>query len=162
MKNIARSVPSRLCPLSLAIATTWACSASALAQTLGPVVADGRQRDVISGSYASTDDGAAGHVFHALNGGSIGSGGPVSLTASGANTAAARAESAGALIFAAGEITTSGANAIGLSVTTGGRIELRDDGNGLGTKVTTSGLRSTAAQIDADTLVMHTRAESAG
>jgi len=145
---------NRLRPLSLAIAATCACSGPVLAQSLGPVVADGHPLDVISGSYASADDGAAGYVFHALNGGSIGSGGPVSLTASGANTAAARAESAGTLIFAAGDITTSGASAVGLSVATGGRIELQADAAGQGTTVTTRGLRSTAAQINAGTLVM--------
>lgn len=145
---------NRLRPLSLAIAVACTCSAPVLAQSLGPVVADGHQLDVVSGSYASTDDGAAGHVFHALNGGSIGSGGPVSLNAIGANTAAARAESAGTLVFAAGDITTSGASAVGLSVATGGRIELQADAAGQGTSVTTRGLRSTAAQIDAGTLVM--------
>ncbi len=145
---------NRLRPLSLAIAATCACSGPVLAQSLGPVVADGHPLDVISGSYASADDGAAGYVFHALNGGSIGSGGPVSLTASGANTAAARAESAGTLIFAAGDITTSGASAVGLSVATGGRIELQADAGGQGTRVATSGRGSTAAQVDSGTLVM--------
>ncbi|REN19483.1 hypothetical protein DSI41_10050, partial [Mycobacterium tuberculosis] len=104
---------NRLRPLSLAIAADCTCSAPVLAQSLGPVIADGDPLDVIAGSYASTDDGVAGHVFHALNTGSIGAGGPVSLNAIGANTAAARAETAGTLIFAAGDITTSGTNAAG-------------------------------------------------
>lgn len=145
---------NRLRPLSLAIAVACTCSAPVLAQSLGPVIADGDQLDVIAGSYASTDDGVAGHVFHALNGGSIGAGGPVSLNAIGANTAAARAETAGTLIFAAGDITTSGTNAAGLSVATGGRIELQADAAGQGTTVTTSGVRSAAAQVDAGALVM--------
>ncbi|MGX9189104.1 autotransporter outer membrane beta-barrel domain-containing protein [Stenotrophomonas sp. Ker107b] len=154
---------NRLRPLSLAIAATWACSGPVLAQSLGPVVADGHPLDVISGSYASADDGAAGYVFHARNGGSIGSGGPVSLTATGANTAAARAESAGTLIFAAGDITTSGASAVGLSVATGGRIELQADAGGQGTRVATSGRGSTAAQVDSGTLVMgNTTLETTG
>jgi autotransporter family porin len=121
---------------------------------MGPVVADGDQLDVISGSYETASDGAAGYVFHALNAGSIGSSGPVFLTGSGANTAAARAESAGTLVFTAGDVSTSGASAVGLSVATGGRIELQADATGQGTRVTTSGLRSTAAQIDAGTLLM--------
>lgn len=154
----APSPLTRLRPLSLAVAAACACSTPGWAQSMGPVVADGDQRDVISGSYASTDDGAAGYVFHALNGGSIGSSGPLSLTAAGANTAAARAESGGELVFAAGEITTSGTSGTGLSVATGGRIELRADATGLGTRVSTSGLRSTAARIDAGTLVMRNAA----
>lgn len=140
---------NRLRPLSLAIAADCTCSAPVLAQSLGPVIADGDPLDVIAGSYASTDDGVAGHVFHALNTGSIGAGGPVSLNAIGANTAAARAETAGTLIFAAGDITTSRTNAAGLSVATGGRIELQADAAGQGTTVTTSGLRSTAAPASA-------------
>ncbi len=140
---------NRLRPLSLAIAADCTCSAPVLAQSLGPVIADGDPLDVIAGSYASTDDGVAGHVFHALNTGSIGAGGPVSLNAIGANTAAARAETAGTLIFAAGDITTSGTNAAGLSVATVGRIELQADAAGQGTTVTTSGLRSTAAPASA-------------
>jgi len=121
---------------------------------MGPVVADGDQLDVISGSYETADDIDGGYVFRALNGGSIRSGGPVTLVAGGAYTAAARAESSGTLTFTAGDISTSGQSAVGLSVATGGRIDLQADTTGQGTRVTTSGLRSTAAQIDAGTLLM--------
>lgn len=145
---------NRLRPLSLAIAATFACSAHAWAQSWGPVVADGQQLGVIPGSYASAGDGDPGHVFHALNGGRISAEGPVSLTATGANTAAARAESGGTVVFTAGELTTSGANAIGLSVATGGRIELLTNGLGQGITLMTRGLRSTAAHVDAGTLVL--------
>jgi len=159
MTSPIASSPQRLHLLALAIAGALACTpppaaAAAAAQSLGPVVADGDQLDVIEGSYASADDGAAGYVFHALNRGSIGSAGPVSLTATGANTSAARAESGGVLVFTAGDITTSGDNATGLSIATNGRAELYADGTGRGTAVTTSGVRSIAAQVDAGSLFL--------
>lgn len=125
----------------------------ALPQTANSVVADGVQQNAASGLYETVDDGAAGYAFHALNAGSIVTLGPVALTATGDNTSAARAESGGSIVFNGGDVTTTGNSAAGLSVATGGRIELLDSATGQGVTVNTAGTNSNAAQIDNGVLI---------
>jgi autotransporter family porin len=147
--------PRRLRPLALSIATSLACSApTAWAQDGGPIVADGTQQVAAPGGYASSGDGVAGYVFHALNGGGIRADGPVTLTATGSTTAALRAESDGAVTLHGGGITTSGDYSAGLSIASGGRVELLTDATGQGVTVTTGGVRSHAAQVDGGTLLL--------
>jgi autotransporter family porin len=139
--------------LALAIAAALACNApAALAQSAGPVIADGTHEEAAPGDYGSTADGAAGHVLHALNGGSIRAGEPVTVTTSGQNTAAVRAERDGSMIFNGGSITTHGDYAIGLSILSGGHVDLLPDDAGQGMVFFTSGYRSPAVEVSGGTL----------
>lgn len=147
--------PQRLHLLALAISTSLACSApAAWAQSTGPIIADGDQKVAAAGSYESSDDGAAGYVFHALNAGGIRADGPVTITATGKNAAGLRAESTGTVTLTGGTVTTTGDSSAGLSITTGGRIELLTDATGQGVAVTTGGARSHAAQVNGGTLLL--------
>ncbi|WP_256777334.1 MULTISPECIES: autotransporter outer membrane beta-barrel domain-containing protein [unclassified Stenotrophomonas] len=139
--------------LALAIAAALAGNASAaLAQHAAPIIADGTREEAAPGEYRSTADGAAGHVLHALNGGSIRASEPVTVTTSGQNTAAVRAERDGSMIFNGGSITTHGDYAIGLSILSGGQVDLLPDAAGQGMVFSTSGYRSPAVEVNGGTL----------
>lgn len=148
--------------LALAIAVALGSAATVATAHAGtPIVADGTAQQAAAGDYSAGGDGAAGHVFHALNGGSIDALGPVTLQASGANTAAAMAESGSSITFQGGSVATTGDNAVGVSVGQGSRIDVLADGSGQGVSISTSGVRSHAARADAGTLnldqaVLHT------
>ncbi|MFG6110578.1 autotransporter outer membrane beta-barrel domain-containing protein [Stenotrophomonas nematodicola] len=141
--------------LSLAIAAALACSTpSALAQRAGPVVADGTHEEPAPGDYSTSHDGAAGYVFHALNGGTLRATGAVAVSANGHDTSAVLAETNGTVAFQGGSITTRGDNAIGVSVASGGHVELLADGAGQGLTLSTSGLRSHATRVAGGTLLL--------
>ncbi|WP_256777335.1 MULTISPECIES: autotransporter outer membrane beta-barrel domain-containing protein [unclassified Stenotrophomonas] len=155
MTSAVSRAPQRLHLLALAISASLACSASAAwAQSAGPIIADGTQQVAAPGAYATTDDAAAGYVFHALNAGSIRADGPVTISATGSNTAGLRAESDGTVTLTGGTLTTGGDYSAGLSIATGGRIELLSDATGQGVTLSTGGVRSHAAQVDGGTLLL--------
>jgi autotransporter family porin len=147
------SSPQHLHLLSLAIAAALACHAPAtLARSAGPVIADGIEVDAAPGDYASTADGAAGYVLHAVNGGRIRADAPLTVTASGQNTAAVRAEKNGSMRLNGGSITTHGDYSIGLSIVSGGQVDLLPDAAGQGMRLSTGGYRSPAAEVSGGTL----------
>ncbi|HCT24875.1 MAG TPA: autotransporter outer membrane beta-barrel domain-containing protein, partial [Stenotrophomonas sp.] len=130
--------------LALALGTALASAAPVLAQQ--QVIADGDEQTPAAGDYATTEPvvpgDPAGHVFYAINGGSIIPLGEVNLRTEGQGAAAARAEGAGSLIqLAGGSIITQGISAAGISAAGGGRVELS------GTRIETHGRSSAGIAV---------------
>lgn len=139
--------------LSVSIAAALGCTAlSASAQALAPVIADGSAETAASGAYDNADDGAAGYVFHALNNGSITHTGSLTLTATGINSAAVRAESGGQVLLNDSTVGTTGNGSAGLWATDGATITLGSSG-GSGVTVSTEGSSARGALIDRAELV---------
>jgi len=147
---ITLGAPALLSPrrhlLSFAIAASLTCLASAAWASGGQVVADGVDELTPGGDYSATADSSAGYVFYALNGGSITAEDTVNLNASGASTAAVRAESGGVVTIRAGSLQTSGRGSAGVWAADGGRVELLADPALGGITITTTGDRASAAE----------------
>ncbi len=137
----------------LALSLAAALAAPVATAHAQQVVADGDAQAPVAGDYITTEPvepgNTAGHVFHAINGGSIVAAGEVHLRSEGMRAAAARAEGAGSRIeLQQGSVTTTGYGAAGLSAADGGQIQAR------GTRIETLGTQSNGAEaINGDLLL---------
>ncbi|HED4876851.1 TPA: autotransporter outer membrane beta-barrel domain-containing protein [Stenotrophomonas maltophilia] len=128
--------------LALALGTALAATAPVQAQQ---VVADGDEQTPAAGDYTTTDPvepgNPAGHVFHAINGGTITPLGEVNLRTEGMRAAAVRAEgSASSIQLVKGSVTTTGYGAAGLSAENAALVRA------VGTRIQTHGTASPGAE----------------
>lgn len=138
--------PRRALPIALAM--ILCTSLPALAQQ---VIADGDDQTPAAGDYQTSEPvepgNPAGHVFHALNGGTIVPVGEVNLRTGGMRAAAVRVEGAGSHVaLTGGSIVTTGYGAAGISIASGGSAVLT------GTRIETEGQASVGVGLEGSAL----------
>ena len=138
--------PCRALPIALAM--ILCTSLPALAQQ---VIADGDDQTPAAGDYQTSEPvepgNPAGHVFHALNGGTIVPVGEVNLRTGGMRAAAVRVEGAGSHVaLTGGSIVTTGYGAAGVSIASGGSAVLT------GTRIETEGQASVGVGLEGGAL----------
>ncbi len=138
--------PRRALPIALAM--ILCTSLPALAQQ---VIADGDDQTPAAGDYQTSEPvepgNPAGHVFHALNGGTIVPVGEVNLRTGGMRAAAVRVEGAGSHVaLTGGSIVTTGYGAAGVSIASGGSAVLS------GTRIETEGQASVGVGLEGGAL----------
>jgi len=138
--------PRRALPIALAM--ILCSSLPAFAQQ---VIADGDDQTPAAGDYQTSEPvepgNPAGHVFHALNGGTIVPVGEVNLRTGGMRAAAVRVEGAGSHVaLTGGSIVTTGYGAAGISIASGGSAVLT------GTRIETEGQASVGVGLEGGAL----------
>ncbi|MGH8099626.1 hypothetical protein [Stenotrophomonas indicatrix] len=138
--------PRRALPIALAM--ILCSSLPAFAQQ---VIADGDDQTPAAGDYQTSEpvepSNPAGHVFHALNGGTIVPVGEVNLRTGGMRAAAVRVEGAGSHVaLTGGSIVTTGYGAAGISIASGGSAMLT------GTRIETEGQASVGVGLEGGAL----------